>query len=129
MDGFTISADATELLALLDKVGDAVDDVCRDVSRETAKRLVFGAMSRVQRATGQTAKGIHFEESRDRKGFVVLAYPSEGDPRGPVDYWLQYGSKFMHAKPFFFAEAALEESGHLRRMTEAVSAKLEEMGF
>lgn len=128
-DGFTMAVDASELLTLLDRVGDAVDDACRDVSRETAKRLVFGARARVKRATGQTAKGIHFEDSRDRKGYVVLAYSSEGDDRGPVDYWLQYGTKFMHAQPFFFADAAIEEAGHLRRMTEAVSARLEELGF
>jgi hypothetical protein len=129
MDSFTITADAREVLALLDTAGAAIDDVCRNVARETAKRIVFGARSRVRRATGQTAEGIHFEESFDRTGFMVLAYASDGDARGPVDYWLEHGTKFMLARPFFLAQAAIEEGPHLRRMTEAVAEKLEEMGF
>lgn len=127
-DGFTITADATDLLALLDKAGQVVDDVCRDVSHETAKRVAFEARARVSRATGKTAEGIHVEEARDRRGYVVLAYDvNAGQP--PVDYWLEYGTRHMHARPFFRSSATLEETGHLQRMTEAVAAALEEMGF
>lgn len=129
-DGFTISADASELLALIGKAGDAVDDVCRDVSRETAKRIVFGARSRVRRATGHTKEGIHYEETRDKKGYVVLAYDVTVLPHlAPVDYYLEYGTRYMQEHPFFRSAALVEEAGHLRRMTEAVALKLEEMGF
>jgi len=153
-DRLSITCDARELLTQMDKIIPGIEDVCKDVALEVAKRLVFGARSRVRRATGETADGIHYEESHDRKGYVVLSsfkgatisfhrhikgyWRSKGpgaghtqrvSPWNPVPYFLEYGTKYMTERPFFFSEVAIQEAGFQRRLSEAIQAKLDELGF
>jgi hypothetical protein len=125
-DGFTSTVDASALLAMLDRVGPSLEFHTRDVARETAKRVAVEATSRVSRREGITASGIHWEMSRDGKGYVVMAY--EAGKQAPVDKYLEAGTKFMRARPFFFASAEIENGPHLRRMEERVQQVLSDLG-
>jgi len=125
-DGFTVTVDAGALLALMARVGPSLEFHTRDVARETAQRIAAGASGRVKRATGATASGIHWDLSRDGKGYVVLAY--EAGKQAPVDKYLEYGTRYVAPKPFFWAPALLEEGPHLRRMQERVQQVLDDLG-
>jgi hypothetical protein len=124
---FTASVDSQAVIAMLGRVGPSSDYVCREVARDTAKRIVAEAKARVRRATGATESGIHWELTRDGKGYVVLAYRA-GAQTARVDYLLQYGSVRMYAKPWFFSSAYLEEGPHMRRLEEALRKFLEDVG-
>jgi len=124
---FTATVDSREVLALLDRLGPSVDFVAKEVARDTAKRIVAEAQRRVQRATGETASEIHWELTRDGTGYIVLAYDTRIN-KTFVDYYLQYGTQYMYAKPFFFASALLEEQGHRRRLVDRIQAFLDTVG-
>ncbi len=124
---FSASADTSEVLALFDRLAQSADFVTLEVSRDTAKRIVAEAQRRVKRATGTTAKGIHWELTRDGKGYVVLAY-TEGNQPDPVDIYNEYGTKFMLAQPFFIAAALLEEGPHMRRLEARIQSWLDSVG-
>ena len=124
---FTATVDAREVLALLDRLGPSVDFVAKEVGRDTAARIVAEAERRVARATGKTESGIHWELTRDGMGYIVMAYRAGNQP-DPVDIYLERGTQFMHARPFFFSSAALENQAHLRRLTDRIQQFLEAVG-
>ena len=126
-DSFDATVDASQVLALFDRMGPSMDFLAREVGRDTAKNIVREAQARVKRATGVTAKGIHWELTRDGKGYVVLAY-TKGNQPDPVDIYNEYGTEKMFAKPFFMVSAELEEGPHMRRLIERMEEWLAEVG-
>jgi len=123
---FTASIDASEAISMLDRLAQSADFVTREVALDTAKRIVAEAERRVARATGQTESGIHWEMTRDGMGYVVLGYRAH--VQAPVDKYLEFGTRYMYAEPFFFASAELEEGPHLRRLIDRMQAWLDEVG-
>jgi hypothetical protein len=97
------------------------------VARDTATRIAAEAVGRVRRATGETARGIHAEPTRDGRGYVVMAYDEQAD-QGPVDIYLEAGTRYMRSRPFFFASALLEEGPHRRRLEARVQEVLNDLG-
>jgi len=136
-DNFTIDVDTADLLAALDAMPDAVLRHLKPAAKITADNICREAKARLQRqlgpnATGATVRGIHVEETRDdeRAGYVVLGYDAvTPHPHGPVDHWLEFGTRFMTARPFLFASARLEESAHDRRSHEAIQDAIDEQGL
>lgn len=124
---FSASVDASGAIALLDRVAQSADFVCLGVARQTAKNIVAEAKNRIRRATGETASEIHFELTRDGQGYVVLAY-QQGIGDAPVDQYLEWGTHQQYARPFFFSSAQLEEGPHMRRLIDALTTWLEEVG-
>jgi hypothetical protein len=95
-------------------------------SEVTAAAIVREAQGRVARRTGALARGIHYEESRDGLGYVVLALRAD---RPNVGFWLEFGTRYMTARPFLYASAIVEAPGHQRRMGDAVQASIDITGF
>ncbi len=127
-DGVTITVDTAGLLAALDAVGDLIEAYTMPVAKQAAERIAADARARVARSTGETRSGIHVERSHDGKGYVVMAYDvNRGQP--PVDYWLEEGTRFMTAKPFFYASASLEEGAYRRAVAEAIQQAIAEVGL
>lgn len=126
-DGLTITVQSAELIAMLERLGPSADFVAKEVGLDTAKRIVAEAKTRVARATGKTASGIHWELTRDGKGYIVLAYTAGAQP-DPIDIYVERGSRYMYARPFFFASAELEAPGHLRRLEERMASFLANVG-
>ena len=124
---FSASVDTSAVIGLLDRVAQSADFVCIQVGRDTAQRIVAEAQRRVKRATGDTASEIHFELTRDGKGYVVLAY-REGVGPAPVDLYLEYGTMYQYAQPFFMQAGMLEEGPHLRRLTAELQKWLDVVG-
>ncbi len=124
---FTASVDTTETVALLDRLAYSAQFVLLEVARTTAQKIVQEAQARVRRATGETASEIHYELTRDGTGYIVLAY-REGGNDGVVDKYLEYGTKYMYARPFFFSSAMLEEGPHMRRLIDRMTEWLYNSG-
>jgi hypothetical protein len=126
-DMFTADVSATDVIAMLDRLAHSADFVVREVGHGTAQRIVAEAQRRIARATGATASEIHFELTRDGKGYIVLAY-QVGVGDYPVDQYLERGTEYMRERPFFFRSAELEESGHRMRLIDRITEWLEAVG-
>jgi hypothetical protein len=124
---FTAEVDSRAVLAWLDRLGPSVDFVAKEVARDTANRIVAEAQRRSRRATGATAAEIHWELTRDGKGYIVLGY----DPRinkTLVEVYQEYGTSKMGAHQFFFSSALLEEGAHRRRLVDRIQEFLDSVG-
>lgn len=95
-------------------------------SEITAKAIVREARGRVARRTGALAEGIHYEESQDGIGWVILAVRAD---RPQVGFWVEFGTRYMTARPFLYVSAALEQPGHDRRIGDIVLAAIAKNGF
>jgi hypothetical protein len=95
-------------------------------SEVSAAAVVREAQGRVARRTGALASGIHYEESRDGRGYVVLALRAD---RPNVGFYLEFGTRYMTKRPFLYASAAVEQPGHERRIADAVQTAIDITGF
>lgn len=118
--------DTAALTAGLAQLAADIAERTKRASDESADAIVREAQARVARRTGETAAGIHREDSRDGTGSVVLATRAT-TPQLP--YWLEYGTRYMTARPFLFASAALEEGPHEQRIADAISDAIAANGF
>jgi HK97 gp10 family phage protein len=121
----TIDVDTTALVAALDAIPAAVHAQLKAAAKVTADNIATEARARVKRRTGQTGDAITVEETHNGDGYVVYV----GDGRQHIGSYLEFGTKFMTAKPFLFASARLEEAAHDRRAREAVQAAIDEKGL
>jgi HK97 gp10 family phage protein len=124
-DRMTIDVDTTALVAALDAIPAAVHAQLKAAAKVTADNIATEARARVKRRTGQTGDAITVEETHNGDGYVVYV----GDGRQHIGSYLEFGTKFMTAKPFLFASARLEEAAHDRRAREAVQAAIDEKGL
>lgn len=124
-DSFTITVDTAALFAALDAIPDAVLAELRKAAKITADNIAREGKGRIRRRTGQTAEAITVEPSHDGTGYVVFV----GNNRAHIGSFLEFGTKFMSAKPWLFASARLEEGPHDRRAREAVQAAIDSKGL
>jgi hypothetical protein len=122
----TIDADATAVIAALDRLGPVAASYVKAAAKETADRIATEAGGRIARRTGHTAEGITVEETRNGQGYVVFVKNPE-TPGLPL--WIEFGTKFHTARPFLFASARLEEGPHDRRVREAINAAIHDTGL
>ena len=95
-------------------------------SEVSAGLVVREAQGRAARRSGATVEGIHYEDSRDGIGYVVLAVRAD-TPNLP--FWLEFGTQYMTARPFLYTSAAVESPGHERRVQDAVVDAIAAAGF
>ena len=124
-DSFTMSVDTAPLLAALDAIPAAVRAHLKAAAQITADNIATEARARVRRRTGQTGDAITVEETHSGDGYVIYT----GNGRQHIASFLEFGTKFMTAKPFLFASARLEEGAHQRRCREAVQDAIDEHGL
>ena len=143
-DSLTIDIDTAPLLAALAAIPEAVHAHLKAAAKVTAERIATEARARVARRTGTTASLITVEETTSGDGYVIYVAPDvtlslHTGPSGrthtqKVTYnalagWLEFGTKFMSAKPFLFVSARLEEGAHDQRAREAVQDAIDESGL
>ena len=122
----TIELDTTAFEAGLVQLQTEMALETKAASEVTAAAIVREAQGRVARRTGKLAAGIHYEPSRDGTGWVVLAVRAD---RPNVGFWLEFGTRYMTARPFLYASAAVESPGHERRIGDAVETSIQHTGF
>ncbi len=100
-------------------------------SRISADNIAQDAAARLQRqlsgtSSGETVAGIIVKSDRTGWGWIVDA----GNVSTPMlDRWLENGTRHMHARPFFWDSARLEEQAHYGRIQGAVQAAISEYGL
>jgi hypothetical protein len=140
----SIEVDTRALLAALDAIPAEVHAHLKAAAKLTAENIAAEARRRVARRTGETAAHIVVEETHSGDGYIVWVEPdvrisSHTMPSGrthtqAVSYnalggWLEFGTRFMSARPFLFASARLEEGAHDRRSREAIQAAIDAHGL
>ena len=124
-DRLTISADTAELFAAIDKIPDAVAAALKENARVTAENIAAEARTRIAHRTFKTRDAIGVAETYKGDGYVVFV----GDDRGHIGSFLEFGTKYMTAKPWLFASARLEETAHDERALDAVQDVIDDAGL
>ena len=113
----------------LAKLGDAANAVLSDLARETAhtlQREMQGRLRRQTSGTGKTADAITVEKSDD--GFYRVNSGNMGDRAANLPIWLEFGTKRMTPRPYFYGAIALEQGTYLRRVEDALQQALDGLG-
>lgn len=121
----TIEVDTAALFAAMDTLPSQIAAALKVEAKITADNIDREATARIARATGKTAEGIVVEETHNGDGYVVLIRNN----RAHIGHFLEFGTKYMAQKPFFFISARLEEGAHDRRALEAVKRVIAEKGL
>lgn len=127
-DLITFDVDDEAVLFAIGTVVDQIDRRVKVAARQTSDRIADEARGRVARRTGATAAGITVEETHDGTGYVVFVAVT-GDRWQGLPSGLEFGTRYMSARPFLHASARLEESGHEQRVIEAINQALTETGL
>lgn len=122
----SIAVETQALIQALDRLGAKAEAYTRAAAFRTAENVRLEMQRRVARRTGRTAQSIIRTEDRGRKGYVVFV---ENPDVPNIDLYLEFGTKHMSKRPFFFAAARLEEGAHDRRMREAIQQAITETGL
>lgn len=111
------------------RLGDAANAVLSDLARETAhtlQREMQGRLRRQTSGTGRTADAITVEKSDD--GFYRVNSGNMGDRAANLPIWLEFGTKHMTARPYFYGAIQLEQGTYLRRVDEALQQAIDGLG-
>ena len=132
-DAMQVAVDKERAIRALEHLGVYADAYIQTACSETAQKIADEARRRIARSnkphTGTdvpTWTKIHWERSRDKRGYVVMAYDTGGHGKAGrtqqhhVDLYLEFGTMNMYAKPFLHASARLEEGPHFRRVEDAL---------
>ena len=123
----TIDVDTTAQFAAMDRCVSEIEKALLANSKVTADRIADGARQRARfGATGKTREGITVEKAR--KGDAYLVFVNRPEMPG-LPGWLEFGTKHMAPRPFFFAPARLEEGSHDLRAREAVDDAIRASGL
>jgi hypothetical protein len=130
-DSLTLDVNADEVTATLRSLPAALKPFIKGASKISAEHIRDDAKARLLRqlsgtSTGETVAGIVVKADRSGWGAIVDA----GNLTTPMlDRWLEYSTKKMRARPFFWDSVRLEESAHRSRIRSAIMAGCHEHGF
>lgn len=118
--GVTITCDPTPVSDALRATVPAIAPRTEDVDHGTADRVAGDVRSRVPRLTGETESTTVVQAMR-AGGYAVII-------KGAARY-LEFGTKFMQARTFFFPAVTLESPGYHRRTRDAVQDGIDQVGL
>jgi hypothetical protein len=110
-----------ELQAAIQKLPDAVTAALKAEARASAGRIAAHAASLLRaqtHRTGRTAAAIRVLEEGADKQFVVNS-PGTADKPANLPIWLEYGTRFMTAKPHMRPAADAESATYKQHMAAA----------
>lgn len=143
----TAEIETAALVSAMGRLSESLGPSLRAVARRSAERVKAEAQRRVARQTGETAKGIVVEDDYAKTGFIVRTSDtlSQEDLRSRkgrakargvrfrkglhVGTYLEYGTVYMSARPFFYPSARLEEPVFDRAVREAVQDAIDLAGL
>ena len=134
-DRCTFEWHADVLLTAFDQLGEAVRIATSLAAHETAEAIAEEARRRVPRRHGPLTRAqqarppletlITVQPMRNQTGWVVIV----ADPAAPfLPIQLEYGTRYMTKRDFFFVPARLERGRHTRRMNEALQQAIAQVG-
>jgi hypothetical protein len=141
----TIDVDLAPLIRALERIPDAILAHLKPVAQQTADHIVAEAKARVARRTGHTAAQIRVEDPT-RPGYTEVGpgvvFSQEVHDDGALiiraddpttklhtEKWLEFGTRQMTARPFFFVAADLERAAYERNSRQAIQDAIDETGL
>lgn len=121
----SIDVDPRGAIVALEQLGVAVERHLQAVAQETARAIQTEARARVRRRTGRTAGQITAEPAQDGQGYVVYVKTIE-DMWPNLDIGIEFGTRYLAARPFLHPAVALEEGPHRRRLDAALNEAIAE---
>jgi HK97 gp10 family phage protein len=125
-NSLTVDVDASALFKMLDQLGESADAYIKEAAKVTAERIAQEARGRLARqtsGTGKTQAAITVTEE-EHGARVFVGRVAGRNPNVPL--YLEFGTKFMSARPFLFASAMLEEGPHMKRVERALQKAIDE---
>jgi hypothetical protein len=132
-DGVTLTFDTTKLLAAFDVLTSVVAKGELEACHITALNIAAEARARVARrhdpTQAQLARPpleelIRVEPLANGTGYAVIVQEPAGDAEY-LPFYLEFGTKAMAKRVFFFAAATLEKAAHLARINAAAQAAID----
>lgn len=120
-----------ELHHAIDKFPRDVELALRAVAWQSSRRIMARAQEILRSktsGTGKTAASIHVVEYEGEKRFAVT--PGRGNPERPenLPLWLEFGTRFMVARPYL-RPAGDEEDPRYKRAMEAAAVHVADGAF
>lgn len=110
-----------ELNRAIDKLPFVVSEALKRSARESAERIARNAASILRsktHGTGRTADAIRVLDESARKQYIVNS-PGHPDRPAMLPMWLEYGTRFMSAKPYMRPAGDAESERYRTNMTAA----------
>lgn len=129
MDSVTVTVEHDSLTPALERVSVAANAALVELARTTAASLQTEMRSRLARqtsGTGQTAEAITTEQGDN--GYYRVTSGNMGARAANLPIWLEFGTKYMTPRPYFYGAIELEAGTYLRRAEDAMQAAIDGLG-
>lgn len=118
----------TEMRRAIDAFPKAVEQVFRDTARDTAHAIAQRARQRVPVRSGRTQRSIRVVEDLPHHAYHVEVGAHEGMPADKdwpanLPIWIEYGTRFIVARPFMRPAIDAEREPYRQRL-ERISAQV-----
>jgi hypothetical protein len=133
-DLFSMTIDAADVLAALERAGTDADPRVKAVAKRFASNIQAGARQRLRSqqtpsATGFIASQIVIREDRERVGYLVFV-DVPADMPSNLDMWLHFGTREgQRARPYLIPAAAVEESAFRSSLIDALTDDIAARGL
>jgi len=127
-DGGAFVTGLKEARAFAEALPDEVKAKLKQVAADTAERIRAGYVQRLTEqthGTGKTARSARVLDESDENRFVVNV---PGDPSQPANLprWLEYGTRFMEARPALRPAGDAENERYKSDMADAAESVLKD---
>ncbi len=119
-----------ELNRAIDRLPFVVSEALKRSARESAERIARNAASILRsktHGTGATAEAIRVLDESSRKQYVVNS-PGHPDRPAMLPMWLEYGTRFMAARPYMRPAGDMESERYRVSMTAAAERAAKVLG-
>jgi len=121
MDGSAVASGLTALRAGIEKLDATVTAALKATARASADRIAAHAAQLLRsqtHGTGRTADAIRVLDETDRKQYVVNS-PGHPDRPANLPMWLEFGTRYMTAKPHMRPAGDAETERYKTNMVKA----------
>jgi HK97 gp10 family phage protein len=128
-----ITTGLEEMRRAIEAFPKAVEQVFQDTARDTANKIAQRARQRVPVATGRTQRSIRVVEDLPHHAYHVEVgaqpdMPADRDWPQNLPIWIEYGTRFIPARPFMRPAIDAEREPYRQRL-ERISAHVAEEVF
>lgn len=117
-----------EAMVTVDRLPETVTAALREVAKSTAERIKVGYQQRFRaqtHGTGRTAESARVLDESEEKQFTVNV-PGHPDKPANLPMWLEYGTRFMSARPALRPSGDAETERYKRDMAAAAEKTMTE---
>lgn len=118
-----------EAYVVVEKLPETVTTALKSVARQTADRIAVNAAAILRsktHGTGKTAGSIRVLDESDQKQYTVNV-PGDSENPAALPGWLEYGTRYMSARPFLRPSGDAESGRYIAEMTAVAEKTLQDV--